>query len=1084
MSEPVSKPAGEGEPDETDLAAALDRFLEQEQALFGQTQQMGLPELSAGDRFEPGGTIGDYELIRRLGVGGMGVVFEARQRSVAGRRVAVKILRDLFASPALEERFRREVATVARFDHPGIVPIVDAKVERGTPYFVMKFIEGLTLAQLISRLRERSRFPQVMEDVRKIVTLAARTDSFRVVESGSGGGVGSEFEDSYERWVARLGRSLADALQYAHEHGFVHRDVKPGNVMITLRGGPVLLDFGLASSNLGDALTRTGEFLGTAAYAAPEQLRGEAADERADVYSLGATLYELLSLRRPHEAPNRSALLHRQEFEDPSTPGSWVPADLRTIVLKALAFSPAQRYAHPRELADDLGCFLEGRPIRARRPGIVRRLFRLTKRYPRLVVASFAVLIVLVVVRGADHLAARDRVSSGRDLLEQGLAEQARWNDLLERHALLKSQEPVPFPQLAPLAARIDSASLEVNRQFGQAEDELRRAFDSVAGHAPARAVLAELHAARLRQALRVYADLLQPEELRRIEDDLRRVDDQDLHQALLNRVGSARLRCSQGEARLEIQTDGSSPRTVFSGTTGEDPIALPEGSYIARATLAGFADVRLHLLVRGDACYDEPSARPARDHDLVFLRAGEIPDGFVQIPAGDSLIEDDPPRWEFVESFLIQEHEVTNGAFIAWLDALGDEAPADFPSPEIEGTPYIHRGDDGKYDLDLGQQQETPLRGLSPMAMNGYARLLGRIRPLGREDRFFSLPTVAELMRAGRGADGRRYPWGRGFRYDACANYLSTVGYGSDTSPVAVRSFAADRSPFGVFDLAGSVAEATRDPLAPLPGHYAVLGGSFRSTAADTLAVTHVRGLRNGPAADVGFRLVLRTLPVALREPDRAPEPFEDHFDRPDSKQVGNGWIQVIGSEPLAMRTNPTTEHGSEIREGRLVCQSGTGNFSETSSAWRRIHLSESGWRVTAAIEGRVEAGFSAWADQRSFGLVLASSVRNFESDRLNLQLSHGEGRRLGLTWTRPNGSTTAVESLLDECPDLVEIERVGNEVCVRAWSHAASRPRTPELTFPLPPGVQCPRYVGLTVSVGGGASAELDWIRVEPGP
>jgi len=1067
-------------PDEAELEAALDRFLERERDLFGGPRQTGLPDLSEGRGLRFGQTIGDYELVRRLGVGGMGVVFEARQRSVDGRRVAVKILRDVFASEAVEERFKREVATVAQFDHPGIVPIVDAEVEQGTPYFVMKFIEGLSLAQLISRLRERPGFPEVMEDLKKIVTLAARPDSISVV-AGSSGEAGSEFRESYPRWVVRVGRGLADALQYAHDHGFVHRDVKPGNVMITLRGGPVLLDFGLASGSHGDALTRTGEFLGTAAYAAPEQLRGEPADGRSDVYSLGATLYELLSLRRPHEAPNRSALLRLQEREDPPALPRWVPADLRTIVTHALTFAPSQRYATPAALAQDCDRFLHGQPIRARPLSVPQRLFRLAKRYPRLVVAAAAVLLALAVMRGRDHLAARARVADGRALLARAGHDVDEWNDLLARYARLTVQDPVPFQELAPLEARIDAAALEAANRFGRAEDELQRAFDSVAGYGPARAALAELHARRLRQALRVCTDMLRPGEFRQLEDHLRHMDDAGAHAELLDHTGSIRIRCAMGPARLWVLADDAARKVVYSGTTGDRRIALPEGSYLARASLPGYVDVRFPLLVRREACYEDPGARPGRDVDLEFLKPNEIPPGFVQIPAGDTLLEDHPPRWEFVESFLIQEHEVTNGEFLDWLSHLDPRILESAELPEIEGRPYVLAGEDGAFRLALSQELASPLRGLSPMAMNGYARALCSILPRGREDRLFSLPTLAELIRAGRGADGRRYPWGSEFRYEACANYLSTVSYGSDMFPLAVQSFPEDRSPFGIFDLAGSVAEATRSLYPPLPGHYAVLGGSFRSAKADELALTHVRGLRNGPYADVGFRLVLRTLPAALCQPDRSPRPFEDRFDRADSKVVGNGWVQVIGPEPLALRTNPTTRHGSELVLGKLVCRSGTGNFSETSSAWHRVQLADSGWRVTAALAGRTEPGFEEWATRRCYNLVLTSSFGGFDSDCLNLQMPHGEGP-VSLIVTRAGVRAAAAEYLPEADPDRIEIECKDDEIRVWAFEEGGPKPEQPAFTCVLPRDFQRPRYVGLSASVGGGASAELDWIRVEP--
>lgn len=305
-------------------------------------------------------TFGDLLVVRELGRGGMGIVYEAVQQPL-GRKVAVKVLpRHALSDDTNRQRFFREARAIARLQHPNIVPIHSLGEQDGLPYFVMRLIDGHGLDRLPSTLPEAP---------------VARA-----------------------RRVAELGRQAAQALAYAHSQSVLHRDIKPANLLLDSSGTLWLADFGLAKLSDDLSLTSTGELPGTLRYVAPECLNSEA-DERSDIYSLGLTLYELLVGRPAFPDTDRVRLLSQINSHQVVPPRKLAPAlprDIETIVLKAMERDPSARYATATDLADDLARFLDGRPV-ARRATHAEREVRWARRNP-LVATLSATSIVLAVI--------------------------------------------------------------------------------------------------------------------------------------------------------------------------------------------------------------------------------------------------------------------------------------------------------------------------------------------------------------------------------------------------------------------------------------------------------------------------------------------------------------------------------------------------------------------------------------------------------------------------------------------------------------------------------------------------------------
>src|SRR5436189_690677 len=292
------------------------------------------------------GELGDYELLEEVGRGGQGVVFRARQKSL-NRIVALKVISlGQWASQAHLKRFRREAEAAASLDHPGIVPIYEVGERDGSCYFSMKFVEGGQLDEVVRRT------PMSIRQAAELIAKVART------------------------------------VHYAHEHGILHRDIKPGNILLDAKGEPHLTDFGLARLvETESTVTHTLDVIGTPSYMAPEQAVGNntAVSSVTDVYGLGAVLYQLLTGHPPFAGGTTFETVRLVLDTEPRQPRLWNPKvdrDLSTICLKCLEKDPKRRYPSALALAEDLERWLKHEPIRARHTGVFARGTKWVRRNP------------------------------------------------------------------------------------------------------------------------------------------------------------------------------------------------------------------------------------------------------------------------------------------------------------------------------------------------------------------------------------------------------------------------------------------------------------------------------------------------------------------------------------------------------------------------------------------------------------------------------------------------------------------------------------------------------------------------------
>jgi tetratricopeptide (TPR) repeat protein len=353
--------------------------------------------------------IGEYRILREIGRGGMGVVYEAEQSRMR-RKVALKVLSlAITGTPQAVKRFQREAQAAGRLHHTNIVPVHDLDQHAGYWYYAMELVEGRPLSEVVAAIRGTGRPPTEESFARAAVSRTPGAPAPGVTT-----GTGAR---GYYLRIAEMFSGVADALELAHSQGVIHRDIKPSNLLLAADGLLKIVDFGLARyAGESVSMTRTGDLLGTPVYMSPEQAMAKriTIDHRTDVYSLGATLYEVLTLRPPFDAKDLPGLCSQIITKDPLLPrraNRRIPRDLETIVCKAMEKDRDKRYQTAGDFARDLRRFADGAAIRARRIGPVGRTWRKVKRHKvrSALAASVFLALGLAVLFAARAASERER---------------------------------------------------------------------------------------------------------------------------------------------------------------------------------------------------------------------------------------------------------------------------------------------------------------------------------------------------------------------------------------------------------------------------------------------------------------------------------------------------------------------------------------------------------------------------------------------------------------------------------------------------------------------------------------------------
>jgi formylglycine-generating enzyme required for sulfatase activity len=717
-----------------------------------------------------------YEILGVCGHGGMGVVYRARQLG-ANRLAALKMIRAVeHASPAERLRFQIETEAAARLQHPNIVQLYEVGEARGQPFFSLEYCDGGTLTDQLKKQRLTP------------------------------------------RQAAQLIETLARAMHYAHLRGVVHRDLKPGNVLLTgAERVAKITDFGLAKRIDAEArdVSRTGAILGTAAYMAPEQAAGKVRDTgpAADVYALGALLYECLTGRPPFEGPQHAVLgsVLNDEPAPPSRAGAKVPADLETICLKCLSKEPARRYASAEELADDLRRFQAGEPIRARPVGAVERAVKWVRRHAAVSALTAAVLLATALgVAGVvwKYLDAERQKSLA--LQEADKARKAR--DFL-----------VSIFELAD--ARTQTGALTPRQMLDDAEKRIPTQF------ADQPELQAELQAA----IDRVYAKVTQDAPLAMI----------------LEARGVIRLQSTRDPDRRAV------PQALL--YAGDHLSVGPDGE----VRIVVLSDLHQEWLRPGrEAMVRRKGCEPA---DAIDHRSDEVPWTFVRLPKGTFYMGwggDDfkggivtkGQETQIPQDFEISVHDVTQGQ---WQAVMG------------ENPSYFSRFGGGRVGVKNISDEELKLFPVESVSWEDAQEFLKKLNEKERGRGYlYRLPTEAEWEYACRGGATSLEECSHRFYLDRPtdalsseqANFNGEVPFGTATKGPylgrATRVGAYPPNKLGLCDMHGNVWQWCDDLYEPRGSDRVCRGGSWFSVGAYCRAAYRFRYAPALRSDSLGFRL------------------------------------------------------------------------------------------------------------------------------------------------------------------------------------------------------------------------------------
>ncbi len=820
-------------------------------------------DLPAGDRIQ------DYGELSTIGVGGVGAVFSAYEPGL-NREVALKLLRPQFRNQSDRiADFIREARATAQIDHPNIVPVHRLGVfEDVGVYFTMKKVEGETLRAILKKL-EADR-----PGYRRKYTLRRLLEIF-------------------------LG--ACNGVAFAHRHGILHCDLKPGNLMVGDYGEVLVMDWGMARYRPELDQGRSGNKMnlelecelrpgtptdgnvpgGTPAFMAPELLTGEETtpNEQSDVYGLGTILYTILTWRgapfdvtKPVEDVMRDAALGRFVPPRKAAPKAQpLPLELEAICRKAMARNRSQRYAKVDELLHDVRNYLDGYPVGAYSPTLWYRFGKLLRRRPLVPSVLAAALLTWLGFFGYNFLTNLSQSNSLLNQAEYNYGQGRDYNSMVRRTYRQLRSTPANNGE----ALQENYLERELLRELAEMENGYNSALEFIS-RAPEYGVRSEVTDRMVRDifksSLSLYSMLQDDNALNKVvrqargrwRDLFERAVEQDPELALLvaeidASVGTLAIDGDAGQYLLTIRdpagniislpgTDENSAATAENLPlfAGENLFTLPAGDY----------DL---LFQRADSSIRTPVEVPIGVKRTVMMQTPpEIPAGMVFVPGGEFFHERSAGRLglsrNHVNAFLIGRYEVTFGEYLAFWKTLSSRADREaFRAYAVlpggsSALPVPLWSEEGV--LIPPYQESSPVIGITAAAAEAYAAWFGRGHGLvGR------LPQQLEWEKAARGVDGRLYPWGDNYLLGAALladNRGATARYPVGAAP---GTFPKDCSPYGLYDMAGNVREFLRDP-GDAGRMSAVAGGSFLTGArqAGCAAVNYVTGADR----DIGFRCLL----------------------------------------------------------------------------------------------------------------------------------------------------------------------------------------------------------------------------------